>query len=79
MTFGPWVPGVDPSERLARLRAMRAIGLTLARRFPDLLDALERAEREPAALPVALELLERLPALNKRRMLGTYCDLGRAR
>jgi hypothetical protein len=56
---------------------MRAIGLTFARRFPELIDALARAEREPAALALSLELLERLPTLNRRRILATYCDLGR--
>jgi hypothetical protein len=79
MTFGPWVPNIDSGERLARIRSMRALALVFVRPQRDFLEALARAEIDSAALVTALELLEKLPALPKRKLLATYADLSRAR
>jgi hypothetical protein len=77
MTFGPFVPDLDSTERIARLRALRAIALTFARPHRELLEALARVEHDDTALAPALELLEALTALPKRRLLATFADLGR--
>jgi hypothetical protein len=79
-TFGPWASNIDPAERLARLRAMRALAMTVARPHAgELIRALRRAEDEPAALPEALALLDRLPALARRRVLTSYATLAKSR
>ena len=44
--FGPWAPGILPAERLARLRAMRALAMTVARPHAgELIRGLRRAPR----------------------------------
>jgi hypothetical protein len=77
MTFGPFAPGLDQAERLARIRALRALAGVFAHRFPSFGQALLRAESEPAALDEALRLLDQLPALNRRRLLASYSNLTR--
>lgn len=81
MSFGPFAEGIDRAERVARLRALRAIALTFARRWPPagplLIETLARAEHDDAVLPLALELLEQLPTIPRRRIEATYGDLGR--
>jgi hypothetical protein len=79
LNFGPWAPGITPAERLARLRAMRAFALLYARPWTDFIDALARAETDPAALDEAADLLVAIPALTRRRMLASYQQLGSAR
>jgi hypothetical protein len=69
MSFGPWTEGIAPDERLARLRSLRAMTLLMYRSHGDLIAALKEAEREADWLPRALEELERLPSLHKRRLL----------
>jgi hypothetical protein len=73
--FGPFLPDLDPAERLARIRALRAIALTFAWRYPDLIDSLHDAESEPTALQATHLMFERLPAIPKRRILATYANL----
>ncbi|WP_426442050.1 hypothetical protein [Bradyrhizobium genosp. P] len=75
MTFGPWSPGIDPAERLARLRSMRALALVHCRLETGFLESLQRAETDATALPAAFEQLERLPALRRRHLLATYAQL----
>jgi hypothetical protein len=80
MTFGPWAGDIDPAERLARLRSMRALALVHCRYEVGFLKSLKRAETDATALPAAFEQLERLPALRRRHLLSTYAQLigGRA-
>jgi hypothetical protein len=75
MSFGPWARDIDPAERLARLRSMRALALVHCRHEIDFLKSLQRAETDATALPVALEQLDRLPALRRRHLLATYAQL----
>jgi hypothetical protein len=77
MTFGPWAPGIADAERLARLRAMRGLALVLTRGETAFIDALTRAERDPTALATAAELLERVPARQRRNLLCTYAVLAK--
>jgi len=74
--FGPWARDIDPAERLARLRSMRALALVHCRHETDFLKSLRRAETDATALPAALEYLNRLPALRRRHLLSTYLQLG---
>ena len=78
MSWGPWQLNLPPAERLARLRALRALAEIFAHRFADLVDTLAVAETgDEAALRDALRLLERLPTVNRRRIYGSYSDLAR--
>lgn len=76
MTFGPWTSPIEPAERIARLRSLRAIAMTVARPYAgDLIRALQRSESDPAALPEALALFDQLPSLARRRILCSYAAL----
>ena len=78
MSWGPWQLNLPPAERLARLRALRALAEIFAHRFADLVDTLAVAETgDETALRDALRLLERLPTVNRRRIYGSYSDLAR--
>jgi hypothetical protein len=70
MSFGPWISNIDPCERRARLRALRAIA-SLVTRAPLLVDALARAEVDDEALATASELIDGLEPLPRRRLLTT--------
>jgi hypothetical protein len=76
--FGPWAPNLDRTERLARLRSMRAIvRLSCGSRGEALADQLCRAERDPAALPVAAAALNRLASTDRRHVLASFAALHR--
>lgn len=76
--FGPWRPDIDPAERLARLRSMRAIArLTLGPRGEAFTETLRRAETDPDQLEPALHQLEALAALDRRTVLASYAALHR--
>jgi hypothetical protein len=75
MSFGPWARDIDPAERLARLRGMRALALVHCRHETDFINTLRRAETDDKALPDAFDELERLPALRRRHLLATYAQL----
>ena len=70
--FGPWQSGISETERIARLRCLRAIGHLLVGKAAPLLDALRSAEADPSARDAAAVALETLPALSRRRILSAY-------
>jgi hypothetical protein len=73
--FGPWQRDINPVERLARCRALAALGGVFAHRCPDFAAALALAEGgDVVALRRAKELLDGLPALNRRRLLASYAE-----
>ena len=74
-SFGPWATNLDPAERLARIRAMRALAGVFCHRHPKVDEALRAAETDPAALEQAFQLLNELPTLNRRRLL--ICCVGK--
>jgi hypothetical protein len=77
--FGPWSVGISPMERLARLRALRALAMCYCGgpHHPLWVELLA-AELDVTALPRALGQLDRLPALWRRRLLASYAALAAA-
>jgi hypothetical protein len=73
--FGPWADGFDGAERLARLRAMRALAFVFCGPAHPLTMALLEAEADDAAAIAALDHLDALPALRRRRLLAAYAAL----
>jgi hypothetical protein len=76
--WGPFVSNLEPAERLARLRSLRALAGVFCHRHPELAVALRAAERDLAALEAAALALEQVPTVNRRRLLASYADLERA-
>jgi hypothetical protein len=65
VTFGPWRPELPDAERVAQLRCLAGLA------------AVFRGSNDPlalraAALALASEPLQRLPALVKRKLLCTF-------
>lgn len=77
--WGPFADGIDNAERLARLRALRAITHLCAGPRGDRLAAeLHRAERDVSRLPIALEALDALTALDRRQVLSSFARVHRS-
>lgn len=71
--FGPWAPNLQPCERVARCRSLRAVARVLAgRRAEALCDALACAEADATHLDRALVALDRLAPLDRRGILASY-------
>ncbi|TXM65878.1 hypothetical protein FV226_24340 [Methylobacterium sp. WL12] len=78
--WGPFHPRLDPSERLLRLRTLHVIArLLCGHRAETLIDALSEAEATETALPTALAAVDRLDALDRRKILGTYAAITKRR
>lgn len=75
--FGPWAGALDPVERVARLRCMRALAAVHVGFDHELTRALAEGERSRAAATRALVVLEALPALPRRRILASFALLHR--
>lgn len=76
--FGPWRPGLDRVERVARLRSQRAIcRLTLGPRGHAFAETLRLAETDDAQLEPALRQLDALAALDRRAVLCSFAALHR--
>jgi hypothetical protein len=77
-SWGPFQPDLEPAERLARLRAVRALALVFARHHPTIHYVLKKAEQgRQDALLAAEKAIDKLPTIGKRRLLATYADLAR--
>lgn len=76
--WGPFRPDLYEAERRARLRCLRAVvHLSTDPRGADLAALLRRAETDPAALPAAIDALNRLAGLDRRHVLASYAALNR--
>jgi hypothetical protein len=73
--FGPWVPGLSETERIARIRGLRALVLVLLEPKHPICAELRDAERDDAAAARAPEAVDRVPALPWRRLLATNAEL----
>jgi hypothetical protein len=78
-SFGPWAEGLDPAERLARYRSLRALCQIFAGPHHPLVVALARAEADPSdeAARLAWEALMTLPTIRRRRILASLATLTR--
>jgi hypothetical protein len=78
--FGPWATNLEPAERLARLRSLRALVQLLVGPDHPLCEALARAEVDPsdAAAIEAWEKLMTMPSLRRRRILASLATLTRS-
>ena len=75
--FGPWTEDLTEAERLARLRSMRALATVFLGPNHEFTSTLAAAENDPAAARRALEDLDRLAALPRRRILAVYAEIAR--
>jgi hypothetical protein len=78
--FGPWAEGIDPAERLARYRSLRALVGVFAGPNHPLTVALAAAEADPtddAAALIAWQVLTTMPAIKRRRILASLATLMR--
>lgn len=76
--WGPFADNLDDAERRARLRSLRALAAVYAGpRALTLCQQLARAEADPVALESALDALDRLASLDRRRILSSFASLHR--
>ena len=74
--FGPWADNLPTAERRARLRAMRmAAHLHAGPRASTLCQHLAAAEFDPGAMVPALDSLDSLTPVDRRRILASYAAL----
>ncbi|WP_267355235.1 MULTISPECIES: hypothetical protein [unclassified Methylobacterium] len=75
-TWGPFASNIEPGERIARLRCLRAIAhLSCGPRGVELVASLQASEVDSGALPEALAALNRLAPLDQRRIWAAYANL----
>src|SRR5689334_838474 len=72
MSYGPWSPTCPSGERERQLRCLQAIAFMVLRPHHPLIPLLRRAESNAMAFVEALDAVERLPALHRRRLLATH-------
>jgi hypothetical protein len=72
MTFGPWAPDVEADERRRQFRSLAALAAAFTGSGSALVLALREAERDDNAAARALEILNDLPSLTRRRILSTF-------
>jgi hypothetical protein len=70
--FGPWSPGLSAEERKAQFRSLTALAAAFNGAVHPLVAALRDAERDEASAAHALDVLNALPALTRRRMLSVF-------
>jgi len=71
--WGPFSPGIDAPERIARCRGLEAvIHLTTGPRGQEAVRLLRQAERDPAALPAAARAINAMQTPDKRHIWASY-------
>lgn len=76
--FGLWSTATPPAERLARLRCLRGLVRVFAGPMGERVqDELAAAEADPSRLAGALDMLDRLPAIPRRKALASFAALHR--
>jgi len=71
-TFGPWVRNIDPDERAKQFRSLSALAAVFLGSGHELVGELRAAETDPEAAARALQLLDHVPSLTRRRLLSTF-------
>jgi 4-diphosphocytidyl-2C-methyl-D-erythritol kinase len=72
MSFGPWAPGVAAEERRRQFRSLAALAAAFTGSGSPVVTAMRNAEADDAAAAHALDVLNSLPALTRRRILATF-------
>jgi hypothetical protein len=74
-----WTLGTDltDAERTARCRAFARVGAGMGAPAPGHDHRTQAAETDTAAFPLALRLLDQMPALRRRQLLALYAELAR--
>lgn len=73
--WGPFHPAISHPERVARLRVLRMAAQLTIRDSEPLEDALQQAESgDMPELEAAMLEVNRLPALTRRKLLGSYIE-----
>ena len=76
--FGPLALDLDPAERLARLRTLRAlVRVMTGPRGDTVANALRASEQDNSLLVFACAALDALAPLDRRRILSSYAALAR--
>lgn len=79
MTWGPFLPGLDPAERKARLRSLRALVKVMTGARGEVVAlAILRAEIAPddiEMLSAAAATFDRLGSIDRRRILSNFAEL----
>jgi hypothetical protein len=70
--YGPWSPGIDRAERDRQLRCMAGIARMMLGAHHELPGLLRLAESDDAAFVRSGKIMEGLPALTRRKLLGTF-------
>lgn len=74
--WGPFAEGLDPAERRARLRSLRALARVYAGpRAADVCRFLAQAETDPEALEPAILAINRLAPIDRRQILASFARL----
>jgi hypothetical protein len=71
---GPWQQNLTVEERRDRLRLMRDVAYLHFDWGHELVDLLEKAEGDPAAMVRALQVLEFSPTYSRRRIWAAYLN-----
>jgi hypothetical protein len=77
--FGPFRPDVDRVEKTAQFRALAMGAAVYCGSDHELVGELRKAETDETAAANALELLDRLPSLTRRRLISTFAAIMRPR
>jgi hypothetical protein len=72
LRYGPWSPTCDRIERGKQLRCLQAIIACQLGSAHPLIGILRTGEVDPMQFVAALDAVERLPALHRRRVLTTH-------
>lgn len=74
--WGPWAPNLDPAERRARLRSLRALARVYAGpRALTVCQLLAQAETDADALEPASRAINNLAPLDRRAILASFARL----
>ena len=77
--WGPFAAGLDPAERRARLRSLRALArVHCGPRAAELCRLLACAEPDDTALEPASFALNRFASIDRRHVLASYARLSEA-
>ena len=77
--WGPFAKGIDPAERLARCRCLRAVvHLTTSPRGETATRLLQVAEWDPTAFSDAARAFNAMDAPDKRHVWANYARLSKA-